>query len=62
MTSQNFFIKTCSNCGKNIQRHNLNEILACLIYHKNPCEIRVVTAVQQKCFLDEIDKGSEKIT
>ena len=24
---------TCSNCGKNIQVHNLKEILNCLFYH-----------------------------
>ena len=33
MISQNSFLKICSNCGKNIQRHNFKEILACLIYH-----------------------------
>jgi len=33
MISQKFFIKTCSNCGKNIQAHDLKEILDCLFYH-----------------------------
>jgi len=34
ISSQLFDKLVCSNCGKNIKKHDLNQVLECLYYHK----------------------------
>lgn len=43
MNNPHFFVKICSNCGKDINKHNLDEILKCLIYHKGTKEGEDIT-------------------